>query len=125
MFCQNCGKKLPENAKFCSSCGARVENFDPTQNFLSSVQIENADNLSETVIQHTRYGDSAGDSVVKSHKSNVDLKKLIPAELLLVILLTLSGLGKLFGRRCDSFQMPTPISFAIHCEAYISSLRPL
>ncbi len=75
MFCQNCGKKLRENAKFCSSCGAKIENFDPTQNFLSSVQTENADNLSETVIQHTRYGDSAGNSIVKPYKSNVDLKK--------------------------------------------------
>lgn len=24
MFCNNCGNKLPENAKFCNSCGAAV-----------------------------------------------------------------------------------------------------
>lgn len=105
MFCQNCGKKLRENAKFCSSCGAKIENFDPTQNFLSSVQTENADNLSETVIQHTRYGDSAGNSIVKPYKSNVDLKKIvISAVLLLVILLTLSGLGKLFGNGGKNYE---------------------
>ena len=22
MFCQNCGKQIPENAKFCNHCGA-------------------------------------------------------------------------------------------------------
>lgn len=25
MFCQNCGKEISENAKFCSSCGAKIE----------------------------------------------------------------------------------------------------
>lgn len=25
MFCDKCGKELPENAKFCASCGAKTE----------------------------------------------------------------------------------------------------
>jgi hypothetical protein len=25
MFCENCGSKLPEGAKFCGSCGAKTE----------------------------------------------------------------------------------------------------
>ena len=25
MFCRYCGNQLPENAKFCSSCGAKVD----------------------------------------------------------------------------------------------------
>ena len=28
MFCPKCGEKLPDNAKFCSKCGARVT-FEP------------------------------------------------------------------------------------------------
>ena len=31
MYCQHCGTKLLENARFCAKCGARVEEeFDPT-----------------------------------------------------------------------------------------------
>lgn len=29
MFCKNCGKELPENAKFCSSCGSPVAAPEP------------------------------------------------------------------------------------------------
>ena len=25
MYCKNCGKELPENAKFCPKCGAEQE----------------------------------------------------------------------------------------------------
>ncbi len=25
MFCHNCGNKLPEDAAFCSSCGAKIQ----------------------------------------------------------------------------------------------------
>ena len=31
MFCQNCGQKLPETAKFCENCGAPVEKATPTK----------------------------------------------------------------------------------------------
>ncbi len=24
MFCKNCGRELPDSAKFCGACGARV-----------------------------------------------------------------------------------------------------
>ena len=26
MFCSKCGNILPDNAKFCTSCGAKIEN---------------------------------------------------------------------------------------------------
>lgn len=29
MFCEQCGKEIPENSKFCSSCGAPVVIADP------------------------------------------------------------------------------------------------
>lgn len=29
MFCEKCGSKLPENAKFCGSCGAKTEPLQP------------------------------------------------------------------------------------------------
>ena len=29
MFCEKCGSKLPENAKFCASCGAKAELAQP------------------------------------------------------------------------------------------------
>lgn len=29
MFCPNCGKSLPDNAKFCSGCGLKMEFSDP------------------------------------------------------------------------------------------------
>lgn len=29
MFCEKCGSKLPDNAKFCGSCGAKTESVQP------------------------------------------------------------------------------------------------
>ena len=29
MFCENCGNKLPEGAKFCGDCGAKTEPVQP------------------------------------------------------------------------------------------------
>ena len=29
MFCEKCGSKLPENAKFCAGCGAQAELAQP------------------------------------------------------------------------------------------------
>jgi len=29
MFCEKCGSKLPENAKFCAGCGAKAELAQP------------------------------------------------------------------------------------------------
>ncbi len=29
MFCEKCGSKLPENAEFCGSCGAKTESVQP------------------------------------------------------------------------------------------------
>ena len=30
MFCSKCGKELPDNSRFCTGCGAKV-NTDPVQ----------------------------------------------------------------------------------------------
>lgn len=29
MFCEQCGKEIPENSKFCAGCGAKVEPTEP------------------------------------------------------------------------------------------------
>ena len=29
MFCRNCGKELPENAKFCNQCGQKIGDAEP------------------------------------------------------------------------------------------------
>lgn len=31
MFCEQCGNEIPENSKFCSSCGAKVEPVEPIE----------------------------------------------------------------------------------------------
>lgn len=31
MYCQNCGKQIPDNVVFCSHCGTRMQNSQPTQ----------------------------------------------------------------------------------------------
>ena len=31
MFCPNCGKELPEGAKFCDECGTRLSDMQPDQ----------------------------------------------------------------------------------------------
>ncbi|MBN2557533.1 MAG: zinc ribbon domain-containing protein [Clostridia bacterium] len=37
MFCEQCGKEIPENSKFCSGCGAKIE---PTENILEESMSE-------------------------------------------------------------------------------------
>ena len=37
MLCQNCGKKIPDNAKFCSGCGSQML---PPPNFVSGPHIK-------------------------------------------------------------------------------------
>ncbi len=38
MFCKNCGKEIPDETKFCSSCGTAVELATKTKEFQSTVQ---------------------------------------------------------------------------------------
>lgn len=35
-FCVNCGSKLDEGSKFCSSCGSSVENYSESKNYATS-----------------------------------------------------------------------------------------
>ena len=38
MFCNNCGKEIPDGTKFCSSCGTAIEPATKTEEFKSTVQ---------------------------------------------------------------------------------------
>ncbi len=42
MFCSNCGNKLPDNAKFCTECGAKIASAEsqPTQQPASAPAFE-------------------------------------------------------------------------------------
>ncbi len=49
MFCENCGKKLPEGAKFCTECGASVESFvEPEEAVASETTAPTAAVMPET-----------------------------------------------------------------------------
>ncbi len=47
MFCENCGKQLPENSTFCSECGTKVSTPDITEN--TSVQ-QNTNEIEPTSV---------------------------------------------------------------------------
>ncbi len=38
MFCKNCGKEIPDGAKFCGSCGKTAELVTKTEDFQSTAQ---------------------------------------------------------------------------------------
>ncbi len=42
MFCENCGTEIPENSKFCPSCGAKVEDAAPADTESSEPEKEAA-----------------------------------------------------------------------------------
>ena len=41
MYCKNCGKEIADNAKFCSYCGAKQTNTEPTQYAASKAKTDN------------------------------------------------------------------------------------
>ena len=38
MFCNKCGKELPDGTKFCGGCGTAIESATKTEEFSSTVQ---------------------------------------------------------------------------------------
>ncbi len=50
MFCQNCGNKIKEEAKFCSSCGAEVKPVSEKQKETSEVVVEKKPSGAKTVL---------------------------------------------------------------------------
>ena len=42
MFCQNCGRQLPDDAKFCGSCGANQDEVLPPSNNANATQQQQA-----------------------------------------------------------------------------------
>ena len=46
MYCSQCGKKIPENSKFCNECGARViEAEEPQLSIVSNQSVDCSSNL--------------------------------------------------------------------------------
>ena len=52
MFCTNCGKQLPDSAKFCTNCGTRMETAEPV-NYFKPAQKSLADEMPEVKPVHT------------------------------------------------------------------------
>ena len=52
MFCTNCGKQLPDSAKFCTNCGTRMEVAEPI-NYFKPAQKSLADEMPEVKPVHT------------------------------------------------------------------------
>lgn len=38
MFCEKCGKELPDNAKFCDGCGAQIGNEEAKSDFAETLK---------------------------------------------------------------------------------------
>lgn len=53
MYCRNCGKLLPDNAKFCISCGYRTADTDPAAEE-NAIQEDNAGHSTENNVPATR-----------------------------------------------------------------------
>lgn len=51
MYCNNCGTKLPDNAKYCHNCGSEFINTEPIQNdFIYTPEVIKSNNK-ETVVE--------------------------------------------------------------------------
>lgn len=61
MFCQNCGKKLDDDAEFCPYCGAPVE-VEAPQNGVEEDHNKDGNNKSEDFSQHAQPEQSNNDS---------------------------------------------------------------
>ena len=67
MFCQNCGKKIPEDSIFCPECGAKQEEQQP------AIEVEKSnDDLQQNYAQQQTTQLSAGETV-----KNKERKKLL------------------------------------------------
>lgn len=70
MFCTQCGKQLPDDARFCTACGARIANQEPSANELAgdfSGPIAPANN------------NSPENTSLKQTSENGDFTSLVPA----------------------------------------------
>lgn len=85
MFCPNCGKKIPETAKFCGFCGTKIERNDPIPQNQETVF---SDDVAQTVASSS-LDDGKGEVAVKPRRSR---KLPLILAMVLVLLVVLAGL---------------------------------
>lgn len=107
MFCQNCGKELPDNAKFCSGCGAAVEEtvaVEETEVFPSEEAVPESDGAQTEVPAEEREdaapADAAPDAPAPEEKTVICAPVVVPVQSVMPVEneLILSGEKKRRGK---------------------------
>ena len=65
MFCSNCGKKIPEDSKFCEKCGATIE----------EEKVETQDELDKTIVLMDKTNDNL-DKTLSLEETNDDTEEV-------------------------------------------------
>lgn len=120
MFCEKCGSKLPENAKFCGSCGAKTVTVEPA--VATPVQDQSAppppppaqpatQGYTPPVQAAAHFGQVESEPLSVGNYIVMFLLMSIP--LLNIILLFVWGFGSSVNRNRKNFARATLIMFAI------------
>lgn len=109
MFCEKCGSKLPENAKFCGSCGAKTVPVEPA--VATPVHDQPAPPPPPPVQAAAHFGQVESEPLSVGNYIVMFLLMSIP--LLNIILLFVWGFGSSVNRNRKNFARATLIMFAI------------
>ena len=55
MFCEQCGKKLPDGARFCPNCGTPVPQDDENIETQNGGMEEHVENVEEPIVEEKRF----------------------------------------------------------------------
>lgn len=80
MFCEECGNKIPENAKFCPKCGTSCPQDDDSIEIQNGGTEEHVENVGEPIVENERTSDIENDNsdnfeVPKEPKNHISLTK--------------------------------------------------
>lgn len=80
MFCEECGNKMPENAKFCPKCGTPCPQDDDSIEIQNGGTEEHVENVGEPIVENERTSDIENDNsdnfeVPKEPKNHISLTK--------------------------------------------------
>lgn len=96
MFCEQCGKKLPDGARFCPSCGTPCPEDDANIGTQNGATEEHVENVEEPIVENERTSDIENDNsdnfeVTKEPKNHTGLTKKAKMIISVVIAVVIIG----------------------------------